>query len=128
LSQHEVAAALSAANVSFSMLGSLCGPLVSGALVPDVYQFVDVTSIQAIFTGACYTLPLVFLQRYKQMGNRARPCSACVSCLACCNSLCCPCCKCCQAKGEPVDSAELAEAHAPAAAAARLPQSAKKGR
>ena len=62
LSQQDVAGALSAANVTFSMLGSLCGPLLSGCLVPYVLDFEHFTTVQAICTGLGYLLPLFLLQ------------------------------------------------------------------
>ena len=75
LSQHEVASALAAANVTFSTLGSLCGPLVAGALVPRVFDFKDVTSVQAGFTAVCYLPALYLLGRYRP-GPRPKPCGA----------------------------------------------------
>jgi len=98
LSQHEVASALAAANVSFSTLGSLCGPLVAGALVPNVFSFNDVTSVQAGFTAVCYLPSLYFLGRYRP-GPRPKPCGGCITCCSFINSCCCPCFTCCQKGG-----------------------------
>jgi len=98
LSQHEVASALAAANVSFSTLGSLCGPLVAGALVPKVLDFNDVTSVQAGFTAVCYLPSLYLLGRYRP-GPRPKPCGACITCCSFINSCCCPCLTCCQKGG-----------------------------
>ena len=104
LTQHDVAAGLAAANVTFSMLGSLCGPLVSGAIVPDVLSFQDVTSVQAAFTAIAYLPALCVLQRYRP-GARPRPCSACISCCSFCTACLCPCCRCCHhEKSEPSDT------------------------
>jgi len=98
LSQHEVASALAAANVTFSTLGSLCGPLVAGALVPKVLAFNEVTSVQAAFTALCYLPSLYLLGRYKP-GARPKPCGGCITCCSFINSCFCPCLTCCQEDG-----------------------------
>ena len=104
LSQHDVAAGLAAANVTFSMLGSLCGPLVSGAIVPDVLSFQEATSAQAAVTALVYLPALCVLHRYRPGGSRRPPCAGCIACCSCLNSCLCPCCKCCQQKiTEPSD-------------------------
>lgn len=87
--QQDVASALSSANVTFAMLGSLCGPLISGALVPDVLAFESFTKWQAVVTGTLYALPLCYLQRYQQ-NAKATPCAG---CLSCCGALWCQCCQ-----------------------------------
>jgi hypothetical protein len=103
--QQDVASALSSANVTFAMLGSLCGPLLSGALVPDVLAFESFTKWQAIVTGALYALPLCYLQRYRQ-NAKATPCAG---CLSGCSALWC---QCCQGAGtEPGDQAERGGEH-----------------
>lgn len=95
LSQTEVASALAAANVTFSTIGSLCGPLVAGALVPDVFSFRDVTSVQAGITAVCYLPALYLLGRYRP-GPRPKPCGGCITCCSFLNSCCCPCFVCCK--------------------------------
>ena len=103
--QQDVASALSSANVTFAMLGSLCGPLLSGALVPDVLAFESFTKWQAIVTGALYALPLCYLQRYRQ-NAKATPCAG---CLSGCSALWC---QSCQGAGtEPEDQAERGGEH-----------------
>jgi len=103
--QQDVASALSSANVTFAMLGSLCGPLLSGALVPDVLAFESFTKWQAIVTGALYALPLCYLQRYRQ-NAKATPCAG---CLSGCSALWC---QGCQGAGtEPEDQAERGGEH-----------------
>ena len=94
LSQHEVAAALAAANVTFSTLGSLCGPLLAGWLVPDVFSFRDVTSVQAASVALCYLPAVYVLGRYRP-GPRPKPCGGCITCCSFVNSCCCPCLTCC---------------------------------
>lgn len=105
LSQHEVASALAAANVTFSTIGSLCGPLVAGALVPKVFAFADVTSVQAGLTAVCYLPALFLLGRYRP-GPRPKPCGACITCCSFVNSCCCPCLTCCQERAQRAASTE----------------------
>jgi len=92
LGQQEVAAALAVANVSFSTLGSLCGPLVAGALTPRHMSFEDVTALLAGFTAVAYLPSLYALGRYKP-GPRPRPCAGCIACCSFVSSCCCPCCR-----------------------------------
>ena len=98
LSQQEVASALAAANVTFSTLGSLCGPLVAGALVPKVFAFDQMTSVQSAFTALCY-LPALYLLGRDRPGPRPKPCGGCITCCSFLNSCCCPCFTCCQKEG-----------------------------
>ena len=105
LSQQEVASALAAANVSFSTLGSLCGPLVAGALVPDVFLWRDVTSVQSGFTAICYLPALYLLGRYRP-GPRPKPCGGCITCCSFLQSCCCPCVTCCAQRAEPKEKSE----------------------
>ena len=81
--------------MTFSTLGSLCGPIVAGALVPNLLRFHDATSTQAGFTALCYLPALVLLGRYRP-GPQPKPCGACITCCSFMNSCCCPCCTCCQ--------------------------------
>jgi len=105
LTQHEVASGLAAVNVTFSMIGSLLGPLISGAIVPVAVQFNDFTSILAAVTAVAYLPALVILQKYRP-GRRPKPCAGCIHCCSFLNSCCCPCYKCCQMeKAEPSDIA-----------------------
>lgn len=105
LDKEEVAPALAAANVTFSTLGSLVGPLVAGALVPKVLAFDDATSFLAIFTACAFLPSMIMLARFKP-GPQPMPCIHCVRCCCgfrafcaftcfCCPRSCCACKSCC---------------------------------